>query len=456
MPVSVATQQIVNALRQLADEYGFGFARETPYFPELGKHSERVDAEFLLPNGRPALRFEIDNDPDRAAHNRLKIFGNVYSLSALPLVSLSVWHGPAARSPHAYPCELLKHGFVTPPRFLVDVILDNSTADTMATQLRSWLNQLIAALATSPEGETVLEIAEQYQPLVANISLGVAAAHLHMHSELAWFLVERKYLKPERAANLSVALARMLQRAGLHSDSAKALETMRSRLPSTRSLSACTEDDARAVELLLDTPSLDDARALTHLSTALTDLRAHYHRSKFYWRKGIVEVTLGRRLLAEDILQSYLEDMGGSRIALSNAALVRTLGAIKMRHGDPREHAATYAKHERALLFLDDSQPDGTVHGVVASLYLKVLAEVASGNITASHLLPKIDAFCENAGIPRTADGLREIVSVLPPVNEPRTRPDEGSSGSLAALISHGRKMALRRLCDETDDVCGP
>jgi hypothetical protein len=455
LPLSLTTQQIVDALRQLAEEYSFGFATEARYFPWLGAHSERVDAEFLLPTGQPALRFEIDNEPDRAAHNRLKIFGNVYSLSTLPVVALSVLHGSASTQGHSYPAELLEQGFVTPPRFLDELNVDNSSTAAITSQLHDWFNQLIEALAKSPEGETVFDIAEQYQPLVANVSLAVATAHLHMHSELAWFLAAQHYVNVDRAASLSVALARMMQRAGMHRDASRVLATIRERLPGTSALSSQTEDDARTVEFLLTTPALDSGHALAHLSEAVGGVRAHYHRSKFHWRKGIVEVLAGNAFRAEDILRSYLADMDGSRIALSNAALVRTIGALSSGQGDPREHAAAYAKHEQSLLFLDDSQPDGTVHGVVACLYLRAIAEISCGNRAASHLLAKLDAFRHNAGIPRTADGLREIAYFLPPTSDSRTL-TEGSSGSLASLMSHGRKAALWRLCTETNDVCGP
>lgn len=455
MPISLRTQQIVDALRQLAEEYSFGFAEETRYFPELGAQSERVDAEFLLPNGAPALRFEIDNEPDRAAHNRLKIFGNVYSLSMLPVVALSVVHGSASTRGHSYPSELLEHGFIAPPRFLDELSVDSSSVDSIAKQLRAWFNQLIEALAKAPEGETVFDIAEQYQPLVANVSLAVAAAHLRMHSELAWLLASQHYVSIDRAASLTVALARMLQRAGMHRDALLALATLRDRVPGTGRLSSQTEDDARAVELLLQTPALNSEQALAYLSEALDRLRAHYHRSKFHWRKGIVEVVAGSLFRAEDILHSYVAEMNGSRIALSNAALVRTIGALSAGRGDPREHAATYARHEQSLLFLDESQPDGTVHGVVAGLYLRVMAEISCGNREASYLVGKLDTFRHTAGIPWSADGLREIGHLLPSMSNSEAPATGERSGSLADLLSHGRKSALLRLCIETNDVCG-
>lgn len=453
MPQSLRTLQIVDALRQLADEYSFGFAEETRYFPELGPQSERVDAELLLPNGRPALRFEIDSEPDRAAHNRLKIFGNVYSLSTLPVVALSVVHGNASTRGHSYPSELLEHGFVAPPRFLDELRVDSSSVDSITKQLRAWFNQLIEALVKAPEGETVFDIAEQYQPLVANVSLAVAAAHLQMHSELAWFLASQHYVSVDRAASLTVALARMLQRAGMHRDALLALATLRARVPGADRLSSQTEDDARAVDLLLRTPALNSGQALAYLSEALGRLRAHYHKSKFHWRKGIVEVVGGSLFRAEDILRSYVAEMNGSQIALSNAALVRTIGALSAGRGDPREHAATYARHEQSL-FLDESQPDGTVHGVVAGLYLRVMAEISCGNLGASYLLGKLETFRHSAGIPRTADGLREIAHLLPSMSNSEALGMGEHSGSLAALLSQGRKSVLLRLCIETNGVC--
>lgn len=454
MGFSTATNQIIQALSDIADEYSFGFKKEVPYFPQLRHHSERVDVEFLIPEGRPVLRFEIDNDPDRAAHNRLKIFGNIYLLSSLPVVALAVHHGRVAVAPHGYPRELLDRGFVVPPRFLDSVSVDNSSFKTIAVDLRQWLQKLIADLATAPEWGSVFDIAEQYQPLVRNLSLEVAAAHLDMHSELAWFLVGNNRLDVERAACLSITLARMLQRAGHHSRAQHHIQTFRSRLCDTRSLSATTEDDARAIAFLLNQPDFDEGGALEHLSIASVNVRAQYNKSKFLWRKAIAHIIHGDANKAENVIASYLSLMEGGNIARSNVALLRTLMSLCLRCDDPRKHSDRYSRHERFLLAQPEGAPDGTVHGVVTSLYLKVIAEIACGNTLASDLLPKLDAFCSDVGLPQTADGLREIRFVLPPSSSSDTGVMHAGTETLSSLLTRGRRDALDRLCAEIDVVC--
>lgn len=452
MGMSSATNQITQALRNIAEEYAFGFKREQRYFPYLGRQSERVDVQFTIPGGRPVLRFEIDNNPGRAALNRLKIFGNPYVLSTLPVVALAVYHGPAAIAPLAFPRELLCEGYVLPPRFLDTVTVDNSSPETIETDLRTWLQKLILEFSTSPKWGTVLDIAEQYQPLLSNLSLDIAAAHLDMHAELAWFLAKNHRLPRERAACLSISLARMLQRAGYHSRARDCLRLFRQRVPDVRSLSEDTDDDARSVEFLLSTPSFDDRDALAHLSSATENLRAHYHRSKFHWRKAIPLVLRGDASRANDVIDSYLDGMGGSMTAKSNEALLRAIYSLTLGKGDPREHAATYRRYERYLLAQQDGA-DGTVHGVVSSLYLTVIANLHCGNVKAGELIPKIDAFCQVAGVPPTADGLREIRNVLPNVNSQESMVPPPSQ-TLPALISTKRSVALNRLCIEVDFVC--
>ena len=454
MGLSSATNLIIQALREIADEYSFGFETEERYFPQLGKHSERVDVQFLIPERRPVLRFEIDNDPDRAAHNLLKIFGNVYLLSSLPVVAVAVHHGRASTAPHLYPRVILDQGFVLPPRFLDTVSINNSSFDTIACDLRGWLEKLIDELATAPKWGSVFDIAEQYQPLIGNLSLDLAAAHLEMHSELAWFLVENNQLTPERAACLSITLARMLQRAGHHARAQQSIRTFRRRLADPRSLSSATEDDARAVEFLLNTPAFDDNTALDHLSMASVNLHAQYHQSKFQWRKAIVHILAGDRHRVDDVIDSYLGMMEGSMIAQSNAALLRTIASLLLRRGDPREHSDTYGRHERVLLAQSGGAPDGTVHGVATSLYLKVIAAIACGNTAAARLLAKLDAFCNNVGLPPTADGLREIRCVLPQPHKLRTDVTHTDSETLSSLMSRGRSDTLARLCSEVDFVC--
>lgn len=455
MGFSSETNQIIRALHDLAEEYSLVFRTEHPVFPHCGRHSERVDVVFTLPTGRPILWFEIDNQPDRAAHNRLKVFGDVLALSSIPVVSLAIHHGRAATSPHAYPNELLTRGFVLPPRFLDVVSVDNSSYETVVVDLREWLSRLINDLATAPEWGTVLDIAEQYQPLIRNLSLRVAAAHLEVQSEFAWFLVEKGRLDKERAACLSIALSRMLQRAGYHRDALRHMRAFRNRVPNRSSLSAVTADEASATEFRLTQPAFRRERALEHLKFAVTNVQGDYYKSKFLWRQAVAHILNGSPRKAEYVIQEYLSLMGGSAVTRSNVAFLRTLESLCLRRGDPREYADEYQQYQRHLLAQTEGAPDGTVHGVVTALYLKLISERARGNDEAAELYSELDRFCARAGIPQAADGLCEIRALFPNAGQPigrmlQTAPPE----TLPTLLTRARKETLERFCERVNVVC--
>ncbi|MGH7799051.1 MAG: hypothetical protein ACREOW_00285 [Thermodesulfobacteriota bacterium] len=453
MGFSTETKQIIQALREIAELYSFSFKTEPRLFPKRGPNSERVDVVFSLPSRRPILWFEIDNQPDRAAHNRLKMFADVLSL--IPVISVAVHHGRAAKRPHTYPTELLNAGFVLPRRFLDAVSVATDSYEVIVSELRSWIEGVFGHLATEPQWGTVFDIAEQYQPLIGNGSVQVAAAHLEAYSALGWFLVEKGRLGEERAACLTIALARMLQRAGYHEEAQRHIQQFRQRISDPSSLSASTNDDAKAVEFLLDQPDFADVSSLEHLSSALNSVSAGYHKSKFLWRKAIPHIISGHFDRAQYVIESYRELMSDSLMAQANVALLGTLASLLLHRGDPREFAAEYAKRERFLLEQKEGTPDGTVHGVITSLYLKVLAEEACGNKTATSILPQLDAFCKNAGVPRSVDGLREICVVLPK-NEISFKLASGIGGiKLTEQLNRKRKDELDALCARVDLVFG-
>lgn len=453
MGFSTETKQIIQALREIAEVYSFSFKTERRLFPKRGPNSERVDVVFSLPSRRPILWFEIDNQPDRAAHNCLKMFADVLSL--IPVISVAVHHGRAAKRPHTYPTELLNAGFVLPPRFLDAVDVPTDSYNSIVSELRSWVERVFGHLATAPQWGTVYNIAEQYQPLIANGSLHVAAAHLEAHSTLGWFLVGKGRLGEERAACLTIALARMWQRAGYHKEAQHHIRRFRRRVSNPSSLSAGTNDDAKVVEFLLGQPDFADGSSLEHLSSAINSVSAGYHKSKFLWRKAITHIISGHFDRAQYVIESYRDLTSGSLLAQANVALLRTLASLLLQRGDPREFAAEYAKRERFLLEQKGGTPDGTVHGVVTSLYLKVLAEEACGNKTSTFLLPQLDAFCKNAGVPRSADGLREIRVVLPK-NEISFKLASGIGGEkLTEQLNREQKDELDLLCAGVDLVFG-
>ena len=412
--ISVATTNITRALSEIAERYSFFCHKaESRMFPEKGKRSERVDVLFSLrSDGRPVFSFEIDNDPARAEINRIKIGSRPVQL--VPLTNLAVHHRHAAARPRSYSAQMLERAAL-PPQFLGSLTVTTESYESILEQLGTWIESVFARLRWAPEWGTVLGVASQYQDLVTSGGLTLAVVHLETQAELAWSLLSEGLLDAERAACLTITLARMLQRAGYHRAARRQISRLRKRIPSTSVLSRSTASSAKAVESLLGQTAGSDIFSPVNLAHALNSVDEVYHKSQFLWRSAIPHI-LSRNLdHIENVILEYRDLVPESTVTQSNIALLRALYAVKWKHGDTRELAADYAINEHGLLADDDSvTPDGTIHGVVGALYLKVAAEISRGNAGAASLLAEIDAFCTQAGVPQTADGLREIRYVLP------------------------------------------
>lgn len=446
LSLSAATRGITHALEEVGSLYGFRVEKEEPLAPEKGARSERVDVLFRLPDGRRVFRFEIDNAPPRAAHNRLKMFGipNIH----VPVSAVAVQHGTAATYSVGYTAELLGQ-MILPGGFLADITVPTGSEPEVRKALSAWLEGVIFDIASAPKWGSVYEIAAHYQPLLANGALRFAAAHLASQAALAWFLVQKGRLAEERAACLTIALARMLQRSGYHRHARWQLRSLKRRVSNMSLLSRETIDHARTVQLLLDQQGFQGSQSRDQLAEAAQYVAPGYQRWQFLWRTAIPLAISGSHHQMDGVLDLYLEQMRETPLAISNVALVRTLAAAHSGR-DPRQDATTYALREHYLLERKDGAPDGTIHGMITGLYLTTFAEMRSGNADAAPLLERIENLRIRLGVPRSADGLREIASILP---LPVDRPALGSRGagrvSLVDEAGRGRKDALTSVFSE-------
>jgi hypothetical protein len=453
--LSVATTNITRALREIAGRYSFfSYEVERRYYPNRGDRSERVDIAYLLrPGGRPVFWFEIDNDPTRAAHNLFKIFGYPHQL--IPVTALAVHHGRVAREPHAYPGEILADAAL-PPRFLDSLSISTESYEVILSQLSDWIGRVFAHLASAPEWGSVLDVASQYQALIASGGLYLAAAHLEAQTELAWALSKRGLVGIERAACLTITLARMLQRAGYHRAARKQLAKFRRRVPQASFLSRSTTSAANAVTFMLGRTSRSEVFSPRNLQEAFDSVYEVYNKSQFLWRSAIPHIISGSGRETERIILEYRDLLSNSTASQSNIALLRGLDALKWKRGDWREIAAKHSRYEHYLLEREGGPPEGTIHGFVAGLYLKVAAEISYGNKRASALLSEIDAFCLQAGVPSTADGFREIRAVLPNVIG-EVPVEAGGAGAVSLWPQTSRQLQrrLNALNSKIEYICG-
>ncbi len=365
---------------------------------------------YLRSNDRPVFSFEIDNDPRRAETNRIKI--GVDPVELIPIINLGVHHGRVANWSRPYTDRMLVDAAL-PPRFFENLPVNTESYESTLRTIVDWIEDVFMCLRWAPEWGTVLEVASQYQDLVTSGGFRLATVHLETQAELAWALSRAGLLEVERAACLTIALARMLQRGGHHRAARRQMSRLSRRIPSANLLSSCTASSANAVAFLLGQMRGSNAFSSANLSNALSSVSEVYHRSQFLWRSAIPHILGDRIDLVENVVFEY-GDLSESTVTESNIALLRALYAIKWRRGDRIRLAADYARNEHKLLASKGAAPDGTIHGLVGALYLKVAAEVSSGNNSAASLLSEIDIFCVRAGVPQTADGLREIGYVLP------------------------------------------
>lgn len=449
--ISISTTNITRALCELATRYPFVRARcEYLYFPQRGKESEKADVAFFLhPGDRLLFLFEIDNVRREANSNRLKLFADVPQ--AIPITTLAVLHDRVANRFHGYPQKILANSSL-PPRFLDSISISTDSYNSILQQLTDWLDRVFWSLATDPLWGTVIEVSSHYQNLVVSGGLPLASAHLETQSELAWRLASQGFLDIERAACLTISLARMLQRAGYHHLARQQMQLLRSRVPNTASLSQITADIADSVTFLLGNKSGDDVFTTDHLARAIHKIRTPQFKAQFLWRSAVAKIRGGDQRQVEDVIQAYREILADSTAANSNIALLRTLAALAGGRGDPCELASAYGRIELFLLKGITGAPDGTLHGIVASLYLKLFAALSVGNRSAQPLLRQLDAFCRTAKIPETADGIREIKAAFPEARTILLQENERPPLGLLWPLTNGQLLThLDTLCAKVD-----
>ena len=253
MPTS-DTLRIVEVLEVLGRDCHFLTKRERPYRSRQGQHSPRADVAYLLPDGRPALYFEVDNRPDRAGYNRCKVFGDPLALAELPLSIVSVRFGKAV--PHDETAErIIQQGLVLPPAFIVNLQVDPCD-EQLYSGIKQRLEPFLTGSAIPQTGllTDVGSILRDYQGLQCFGALEIAAAHLDALVALAWHRAHRDPAAVERAVAASCARARLLQQAGRYAEAVTEFRRMRKEMkasPMTIRLSDELLDEIKTVSFKL-------------------------------------------------------------------------------------------------------------------------------------------------------------------------------------------------------------
>lgn len=450
---SDATIRIIRALYDLGESVGLACDIE-----EVVQKPLRIDVVLFINTlrGRPLFWFEIDDTQRGEAQNSLKCIGEPLALTDIPFSSISVVHGTCRRNYCTYLDRIWNEALIPIPRFRIRISIDNTSDQTIAESIRSWWNKLVEAFQFDPEWGSVLDVTRQYQPLFVNLSHELAAAHLAVHSRFAWFLVGQDLLKPERAATLSIARARILQRGGFHAEALREVRLIESLLESNPGVSSQTYDSLQAVKHLLFLCDFQSENSLKHLQSGPAVVQSKYHRSQFLWRSAIIYAINGRFSEADDVLRRYLDDLPDSRIAEGNAALVKFLAALLHGHGDTQHWAQQYSAVQWNAFDADHSSgaADATLHGVTTATCMKVLAADQAGNREAPDLFGDIKAFCKSYDVPSSADGLREIGMVLPKAVKTGTPSARVTTGFFESLTRQ-RRQDLDVLRAKVNYVCG-
>lgn len=451
------TKLITQALKGVAEELGFEYNEELRIAPSNAANSYRVDIYFIIPGKHkcPVLWFELDNRPDRVEHNQVKVFHKPICLHSLPAMSIELLHGKASMESHALIHRFLDDALVLPRRFLDALVVPTYSVKDTCEVLLQWLHKLFDELARSPVWGSVYSVASYYQPLIANGSLSFAVAHLEAHSELAWFLVERREMEVERAACLSVTMVRILQRAGFHSECESHIFKLRQRLKSYGPISDDTLDNLEAIEILLSISNFVSNSANHRLTQAFEKSRNAYHRTQFLWRQAIHHIARDNYHQFYRIISDYQQMTGGGLIPKSNIELLRAIDAVMHGRGDAREHAHNYSRLQHIALN-KQGRPDGTVHGVITSLYLQLAAEIKYDNPDAREMIQKVNGFCSEFGVPFNADGLRELGIILPRVSTSTVNSKHNLPMvvRIGTELSRKRKDSLEELCSNVDSIC--
>lgn len=459
-----ATHAIVGTLSQILADHGLEVRTESSYRKWEGRRSARADIAGLLPSGRPVLWIEVDSTPPGASHNALKLWASPVDLASLPIAVLRVWFDGAAKGADITG-PLYQAGFALPPHLVSTppLVLDgNEEPDALAKYVGQFLMEPVL-----PESQevTLAPVLHAYQQLQCYGALGIASAHLSARVDLAWFLVSRGSGSVLTAAQLSCALARLLQQGGKSSDAWVAAERVRRELRDSgpeQALDPVLADELNSIEFKLKQPPYGTVESKNLLDAAANGLTRAANRAKFMWRHGLDSLVKGEPDEAERYLQSYVSLLPDERNARSNYALVRTCAALaseEHRHIAPAMTWATeYSRIERQMWRDHGSAVDGSIHGVVTGLYLQivVLKRVAARSNAHrydefEYISRELDKLRALLAISWNADGLRDIVPFVHSTGGPLAA--AARRVQLYEVLSPDRYQRLETLCDRVDEL---
>lgn len=463
MSTSADTSRIVKVLEELGRDCHFLTKREQRYRPTQGQHSQRTDVAFLLPDGRPALYFEVDSRHDRAAFNRLKVFGDPLSLAQLPLSVVSVQFGKAAdRNELAE--SIIRQGLILPPTFVVSLRVD-SRDEQLYSQIKQHLEPFLTGSAI-PQGGALTDVGcimRDYQELQCFGALDVAAAHLDALVTLARLQATYDPSAIERAVAVSCARARLLQQAGRYAEANTELERTLKGVKESRDevlLSDELTDEISTVRFKLWHTNYGSKHSQGLLRQATSSLHLPDNRAKFVWRTSIDSAIRKDLKLAASTLAHYSEMRGHHPNGQANAALVSAISALLLRGRNWRDRAigqaSQYAQLQKNMWVRHQSVETGSINGVLTGLLLEAIAlnscDVSSPDLDAA--IHDIEQLRVHAHVSWLADGLRDIASLKEGTKWPAFT-DAPLSGpvELSSALSRSTRENLEELCVRMDDL---
>jgi tetratricopeptide (TPR) repeat protein len=440
MSRSTTTELITRSLEAVAKRYDLVSRREFELFTECGSPKRFVDVAWLTPGSathrsRPVFFFEIDQKAEGVMWNRLKIGADLLSLDLLPVSAVAAVRGRAHQETVS---ERVLNSFQVPPRFVQSLKLPPEVITTSAScqaELEKWFETFVPLCAPPGEG-SVAEISKAYQPMLRGGNIALASAHLDAHAELLWYLIDNGHLKDrERAAILSIARARLLQRIGQHDCARSCLQRLGQRIVDWSELSANSAGVRGVVTTLSADMRYGSGDSIDVLTNAQQNLLEPYHRAQIFWRIGLAHLARGELPEAQRVFNQYEETTAAFSTSQANVHLLKALTELNRPNGGPLEHALKYATAEMNLLAND---PEGTFHGAIASIYLMLLAADHEGRTVDSQRCTELTNLALEVGVSADADGLREIITATPGPNPPLS-----IAGSRAALIEKGNIVEL-------------
>lgn len=417
---SPEVERFTQALESVARKLGLKSPREydmrgLSILPK-GYRDRYIDLTFLLPvednafnrNSIPLVWFEIDQDPDRAAQNSLKLLEGPVDFYNLPIYLIGVHFGFAT--------EKKSYGdiwddYVKPSQWIKTINIQDPNYEDLEADLLEKIEPLLKT-GYFNEGQSVLDVCNEYQEMLCNGALAVVDSHLRANAIYARFLASKGEVKMNFPAVLWCARGRILQRAGFYDPASQSMEILY-RFPN-KEIYPETFEQAITVKRMLNQPEFGSAECRTYLEEACNNLNDPYLKSRFLWRIALDEIARKDFGSIQQIINKYEDMVSGSTITETNIALIKACRDVKLKKGDPLGYAIKYRKKEKKMFDEHSSDHNATLHGLFASLYLETFVRKQMGSKEAKHYLQELDSLRRELGVSANADGLRELRQLMP------------------------------------------